>query len=364
MRRRTWLQGAGAAALASGLAACGNKEAAAPPEEAKPRHAWKMVTSWAADVPGLADAATGLARRITQASGGRLTVTVHAAGTLVPPFEVFDAVSRGTAEMGHSAAYYWIDKMPSAAFFCAVPFGMTAQEMNAWLAHGGGLALWRELYAPAGVVPFAAGNTGMQMAGWFNREIRSLGDLAGLKMRIPGLGGEVLARLGVTTVNLPGADLVDALKSGAIDATEWVGPHNDLAFGLQRVARFCYYPGWQEPGSTLECLVNRAALDALPADLQALVETCCAATNDAVLAEFTARNQQALQVLRDAHHVQFRPLPADVMVALRKASAEVLDAAAARDPFARRVRDSALVFQAQARAWSAVSDAAWQSARR
>ena len=359
------MQGAGAAALASGLAACGRGEA--PPPDDAPAAAprtWKMVTSWAADFPGLADAATMLAERITRASGGRLAVTVHAAGTLVPPFDVFDAVSRGTAEMGHSAAYYWIGTRPAAAFFCAVPFGMTAQETNAWLQHGGGLALWRELYAPAGVIPFAAGNTGMQMAGWFNREIRSLADLVGLKMRIPGLGGEVLARLGVTTVNIPGAELAAALESGAIDATEWVGPYNDLAFGLQRVARFCYYPGWQEPGSTLECLVNRAAFEALPADLQAIVETCCAATNDAVLAQFTARNLQALQALRDEHRVQFRPLPADVMLALRKASAEVLDAMATRDPFVRRVRDSALAFQAQARAWNAVSEAAWHGLRR
>jgi TRAP-type mannitol/chloroaromatic compound transport system substrate-binding protein len=213
-------------------------------------------------------------------------------------------------------------------------------------------------------VPFAAGNTGMQMAGWFKREIRSLADLTGMKVRVPGLGGEVLARLGVKTVNLPGAELIAALQSGALDGTEWLGPYNDLVFGLHRAARYCYYPGWQEPGPVLECMVNKTAFEALPADLQAIVETSCAATNDAVLAEYTARNIEALRTLRDEHDVQFRPLPADVLSALRKASAQVLEAAANADPFVRRVHDSAHAFQAGAMAWHRLSDGAWHAARR
>jgi TRAP-type mannitol/chloroaromatic compound transport system substrate-binding protein len=283
MKRRDWLQGAAVAAAATTLAACGKQTAPAAGDAAgadqSPR-TWKMVTAWPANFPGLGTGAQALADLITRASGGRLSVKVYGGGELVPPFEVFDAVSRGTAEMGHSASYYWKGKSEAAPFFSAVPFGMNAQEMNGWLQFGGGIELWRELYSGFNLVPFAAGNTGVQMAGWFNREIRSLADLAGLKMRIPGLGGEVMARLGVTTVNLPGAELFTALQSGAIDAAEWVGPYNDLAFGLHRVAKYCYYPGWQEPGPTLECMIHKSAFDALPEDLRALVDACCRAVND------------------------------------------------------------------------------------
>ena len=359
------MQGAGAAALASALAACGKE---APQETAAPADAprtWKMVTSWAADFPGFAEAASALAQSITRASGGRLTVSVHPAGTLVEAFDVFDAVSKGSsAEMGHSAAYFWQARSAAAPFFCALPFGMTAQETNAWLHAGGGLELWREWYAPHGLVPFAAGNTGMQLAGWFNREIRSLADLAGLKMRSPDLGGTVLARLGVATVNLPGAQVLEAMKRGELDAVEWLGPWNDLAFGLHTVARHCYGPGWQEPGSTLECLVHKPAFDALPADLQAIVETCCRAANDALLAQYTARNAQALRTLREQHGIAVRTLPTDVLNALRRASNEVIDAAGADDPFVRRVRDSARAFQAGVAAWHAVSEQAYFAARR
>lgn len=367
MKRRDWLQGAGAAALATGLAGCGKDAApsgaAGKTEPPAVRH-WKMVTAWPANFPGLGTGAAELAALITRASGGRITVKVYGGGELVPPFEVFDAVSRGTAEMGHSASYYWKGKSEAAPFFCSVPFGLNAQEQNGWLAYGGGLELWRELYAQHNLVPFAAGNTGVQMAGWFNRELKSLADLAGLKMRIPGLGGEVMARLGVTTVNLPGAELFTALQSGAIDATEWVGPYNDLAFGLHRVAKYCYYPGWQEPGPTLECMVHKPAFDALPDDLKAVVEACCRSVNESMLAEYTARNQRALETLKNEHKVEFRPLPDDILAALKRASQEVLETAAAADPFARRVYDSLRAFQTQALAWHALSEEAWYRMRR
>lgn len=364
MKRRDLLAGAGLAALATGLAACGREDGGpgAGRDDGKPRH-WKMVTSWPANFPGLGTGASDLARLITEASGGRLTVKVYAGGELVPPFEVFDAVSRGTAEMGHSAAYYWKGKHEAAPFFCAVPFGFNAQEMNGWLYHGGGLELWRELYAQFDLVPFAAGNTGVQMAGWFNREIRSLADLRGLKMRIPGLGGEVMARVGATPVNLPGAELFTAMQSGAIDATEWVSPYNDLAFGLHRVAQYCYYPGWQEPGPALECMIHKPAFDGLPEDLQTLVAACCRAVNEAMLAEYTARNQQALEQLVDEHGVKFLPLPKDVLGALRHATTAVLEEAAARDPFTRKVYDSVKAFQQQAAAWHRVSEEAYYAAR-
>ena len=275
MRRRDVLRGAGLAAVATGLAACGPRTGGDGAGVARVH--WKMVTSWPTNFPGLGTGAARLAASITAASGGRLTVRVHGAGELVPAFGVFDAVARGTAEMGHSAAYYWQALVPSAPLFCTVPFGLTATGMGAWLHEGGGLALWREAYAPHGLRPFPAGNTGMQMAGWFREPVESLASLQGLRIRMPGLGGEVMARVGASPVNLPGDAVFAALEAGTLDAAEWMGPYNDLAFGLHRAARYGYTPGWQEPGPALEATVNAAAWAALPLDLQAIVETCCRA---------------------------------------------------------------------------------------
>lgn len=364
MKRRELLRGAGLATLAAGLTACGGRQNAASGTSSDVRLQWKMVTSWPTNFPGLGTGAARLAELITETSGGRLSVKVFGAGELVPAFEVFDAVSRGTAEMGHSASYYWKGKTAAAPFFSAVPFGLNAQEMNGWLYSGGGLELWRELYAGFGLVPFPAGNTGVQMAGWFRKELKSLADLKGLKMRIPGLGGEVMARVGATPVNLPGSEIFTALQTGAIDAAEWVGPYNDLAFGLHRVAKYCYYPGWQEPGSTLEAMINQKAYDALPDDLKALVATCCEAANSGMLAEYTARNQQALDVLVREHGVELRRLPDDVMAALKRAAEQVLEETAASDPFARKVYESLRAYKAQTQAWHAVSEEAYYAARR
>ncbi len=362
MRRRELVAGL---ALGAGVAACSRPEgdpALASAPAAKPM-LWKMVTTWPPNFPGLGTSAARLAERIGQLSGGRLTVRVYGAGELVPALEVFDAVSTGTAEMGHGGAYYWKGKSEAAQFFSAVPFGMNAQEMNGWLYHGGGLELWRTLYARFGLVPFPAGNTGVQMGGWFNRQINSVADLKGLKMRIPGLGGEVLARLGGSPVNIPGGELFTAMQQGTIDALEWVGPYNDLAFGLHKVARHYYYPGWHEPGTTLECMVNKAAFDALPADLQAIVEMACRATNDDMLAEFTAKNQSALETLLNEHQVDLRPFPDEVLRALREASEAVVAEIAQRDDFSRQVFESSRSFATQARAWHRVSEQAYFRAR-
>ena len=361
MKRRQLLTAAGATAA---LAAC----ARAPGDQPGSGHdgrtfQWKMVTSWQPNFPGLGTGAARLAELIGQASGGRLTIKVFGGNELVPPFEVFDAVSRGTAEMGHSAAYYWKGKSAAAPFFCALPFGLNAQEMNGWLYHGGGLELWREVYAPFNLVPFPAGNTGVQMAGWFNREITSIQDFKGLKMRIPGLGGEVVSRLGVTAVNIPGAEIYTAMQTGALDACEWVGPYNDLAFGLFRVAKYCYYPGWQEPGPTLECMINQDAWNGLPDDLKSLVEVCCRAINDDMLAEYTAQNHRALSILQNEHKVEFRRLPDTVLAALRAESDQVVAALASTDGVARRVFDSFRAFRDQVRGYHAISEVAYFQAR-
>jgi TRAP-type mannitol/chloroaromatic compound transport system substrate-binding protein len=296
-------------------------------------------------------------------SGGRIQVKVYGAKELVPPFEVFDAVSRGTAEMGHGASYYWKGKSEAAQFFSAVPFGLTADEMNGWLYHSQGMELWQETYRPFGLVPMAAGNTGVQMAGWFNREIASLDDLRGLKMRIPGLGGEVLARAGGVPVSMPGGELFTALQSGAIDATEWVGPYNDLAFGLYKAAKYYYYPGWHEPGTTLECIVNQQAFEALPAELQVIVRNAVRVANQDMLAEYVARNNQALQTLTQEHKVEVRKLPDEVLNRLRELSDEVVAEIAEKDAMSRRVYESFQAFREQAIQWSDISDRAYLNAR-
>ncbi len=357
MKRRDFIKSVGAGSVAAGTLL------GAPAVHAKAKYRWKMVTTWPKNFPGMGTGANNLAKLIEQMSGGRIEVKVFGAGELVPAFEIFDAVSRGMAEMGHGASYYWKGKSEAAQFFSAVPFGLTAQEMNAWLYHGGGMALWEEVYAGFGLIPTAAINTGVQMGGWFNKEVNTLKDLDGLKMRIPGLGGEVLKRLGGTPVNLPGGEIFTSLKSGAIDATEWVGPYNDLAFGLHKAAKYYYYPGWHEPGTTLECFVNKKAFEALPKDLQAIVINAAKASNLDGLSEFTARNNQALDVLVNKHKVQLRRFPDEVLQKLRAISDEVVAEVAEKDPACRKVYDSFRVFRDQVVAWHDVSERAYLNAR-
>jgi TRAP-type mannitol/chloroaromatic compound transport system substrate-binding protein len=236
-------------------------------------------------------------------------------------------------------------------------------EMNGWLYKGGGLELYRELYAGFDLVPFPAGNTGVQMGGWFNREINSVADLQGLKMRIPGLGGEVLRRAGGTPVNLPGAEIFTALQTGSIDATEWIGPYNDVAFGLNKAARYYYYPGWQEPGPVLECIVNRQAFESLPDDLQAVVEIACSAINDQMTAEFVARNARSLAQLRTEGDVEIRPFPKAVLDELRSLTDQVVAELVAGDPQAAAVYASFAEYRELARDWSNLSERAMLNTR-
>ena len=364
--RRGALAVAAAGLVVTLLGGCAPKEnqtaAAAAPADAF-NVEWKLVTTWPKNLPALGTAPEKIAELVAAMSSGRFQIKVYAAGELVPALEVFDAVSQGNAEMGHGAAYYWRGKAPMAAFFTTVPFGMTAQEMNGWLRYGGGLELWRELYAPFGLVPLPAGNSGVQMAGWFNKEINSLEDLQGLKMRIPGLGGEVFGRAGGTAVTLPGSEIFTALQTGVVDAAEWVSPYNDLAFGLQEIAQFYYYPGWHEPGATLEAIVNAEAWAALPADLQAMLETACQAVNQDVLDEFTARNAAAMRTLVEEHGVQVRRLPDDVLARLQEISAQVLAEQAGDDALGQRILASYQTFLADVRGYHAQSEQAYINAR-
>lgn len=359
MKRRDVLAGAGALALTG----CAGEQQECKTGDAGQTYSWKMVTTWPPNFPGVGTGVLRLAKFIEDASNGRLRIKVYAAGELVPAFEVFDTVSRGTAEIGHGAAYYWKGKSEAAQFFTALPFGMNAMEMNGWLYYGGGLELYRELYAGFDLVPFPAGNTGVQMGGWFNKEINSLADLDGLKMRIPGWGGEVLKRAGGTPVNLPGSEIFTALQTGSIDATEWIGPYNDVAFGLHKAARYYYYPGWQEPGPVLECIVNKQAFEELPKDLQTIVEIACSAINDQMTAEYTARNATALEQLRSDGEVELRKFPDDVMTQLRDLTLEVVDELVAKDPVAARINESFSNFRRTVGAWTEISEQAMLDSR-
>jgi TRAP-type mannitol/chloroaromatic compound transport system substrate-binding protein len=358
MKRRNFIQKAGVSSLAAATTLTAPGIA-----NANVQFKWKMVTAWPKNFPGLGTNANLLAKMITEMSGGRIEIKVYGAKELVPAFEVFDAVSKGTAEMGHSGAYYWKGKSEATQFFSAVPFGLTAQEMNAWLYYGGGLELWRELYKPFGIIPAATGNTGVQMAGWFNREIKTITDLKGLKMRIPGLGGEVLRRAGGTPVTMPGGELFTSLQSGTLDATEWVGPYNDLAFGFYKVAKYYYYPGWHEPGPTMEALINEKAFNELPKDLQACVLIACKAANLDMLSEYTARNNQALDTLINNHKVKVLPLPEDVLRALKHLSNEVVVELANKDAVSKKIYDSVSQFRAQVTKWGTISELAFLKAR-
>ncbi len=324
---------------------------------------WKLVTTWPKGLPGLGSAPENFARRVDEMSNGRLSIRVYGAGEVVPPFEVFDAVSQGVAEMGHGASYYWKGKIPSSVFYTAVPFGMTAQEMNGWLHYGGGLELWRELYAPFGVRPFAGGSTGVQMAGWFNRELKSAEDLKGLKMRIPGLAGEVFTASGGTSVRLAGGEIYTSMQTGVIDAVEWVGPYNDRTLGLMEVAEYYYYPGWHEPGAMLEFTVNQEAFDRLPADLQAIVEGAARATNQDMLDEFTARNNSSLTSLLDEYETKLRPLPDDVMDILHSNAVIALDKLKQDDPMAAKISASYEDFLDGVRTYHEISERAYLNAR-
>ena len=361
MDRRKFVGAAGLAGAAGLLNACGKP--AGPQAECEGQTTtqtfeWKMVTSWPRDFPGLGTGASRLAESIGKLSNGRLKIKVYGANELVPAFEVFDAVQQRTAEMGHSAPYYWKGKAPAAQFFAGIPFGMTAQELHGWIYYGGGLELWQEVYAPHGLVPFLACNTGPQMGGWFNHEINTVADLKGLKMRIPGLGGEILRRAGGTPVNIPGAELFTALQTGTIDATEWVGPYNDLAFGLFRAAKYYYYPGWHEPGSGLECTINQEAWNSLPADLQAIVRVACQAAVLDCLSEFTYNNGIALKTLTDKHGVELRRFPDEVLSHLGAIRDDVMREMAAETELMGRIYASFQAYQEIVNPWTAISERA------
>lgn len=353
MKRRQFLtSAAGAAAAGAAGAASGFPK----PAIAQNRIEWTMVTSWPKNAPGVGVNAQRAADLITALSDGRLTVKLYAAGELVPPFEAFDAVVGGTADLLHATPYYWQGKNPSFHWFTGIPFGLTAAEYEGWLYYGGGQELWERAYAPFGMKPFYAGNSGVQAGGWFRREINTLDDLQGLKFRIAGLGGAVMQKLGATVVLTPPGEIFAALQSGAVDAAEWVGPWNDLAFGLHQIAKYYYQPAFHEPGPALEITVNKARYDALPEDLKQIVAAAASATANRTLADFTFHNIESLEPLVRDHGVQLRTWPDEIVRAMGRASREVIEEIAASDPLAEQVNTSYMTYLEKARTWSRWSD--------
>jgi len=324
---------------------------------------WKMITSWPKNLPAIGTTPEAFAERVRKMSNGRMNIRVYGANELVGGLEVFDAVSQGVAEIGHSGAYYWQGKIPATPFFSTIPFGLTGTEMNAWLTYGGGNELWRELYEPFNLIPVRGGNSGTQMFGWFNREINSLQDLQGLKMRIPGLGGEVFSRVGGTPVTMQVSDVFTALQTGALDATEWISPYNDLAAGYHTVADYYYYPGWHEPGSTLETIFNKSAFEALPEDLQEILYAGTEVMNQELLDEFTAKNNEALRVLVEEHDVQLRKLPDEVLIEFKRISEQVVTELAEQSPDTRRVFESFNTFREGVSNYHRIAEDAFIEAR-
>ncbi len=347
MDRRKFLAAAATAGAATAVSA---------PAIAQSKREWKMVTTWPKGMPGVGTSAQRAADLITAASDGRLTVRVYGAGELVPPFEALDAVQGGSVEMAHASPYFWVGKSKALNYFTTIPFGLTAVELAAWLYYGDGMKLWQEVYAPYGVVPFYAGNSGVQAAGWFSKEIKSVADIKGLKFRIAGLGGEVMRRMGATVVMTPPGDILTSIMSGHVDAAEWVGPWNDIAMGLFKAAKFYYLPAFHEPGPGLEVIVNKDLFAGLPKDLQQIVRVACSACANESLAEFQFHNIQSYEQLASKYGVEVRQLPDDVVEALAKATGEVLDDMAKADPQTAKVHASFMDFLKKAHAYNKVMD--------
>jgi len=358
MKRRDFLKkgavGVSGAAAASTIAA---------PAIAQERIEITMVSTWPRDFPGLGTGAQRFAQRLSDMTDGRMQVEYFAAGERVKAFDSFDEVASGNAQIYHGAEYYWKGKHPGFAYFTAVPFGLTYTEMNAWMRFGGGQALWDELAADFGLKGLMCGNTGVQMGGWFNKEINTPEDLKGLKMRIPGQGGDVMAKLGASPVSLPGGQIYENLVSGAIDATEWVGPWNDEAFKLYEAAQYYYWPGFHEPGPMLGIGMNKSWWDSLSSSDQLLIEAASSMENDVMMSEFNAKNGAALDRLINEQGVELRRFSDDLYDAFGRASNEVYEEVKAHSDLAARIHESYLKARSEVGSWMKLADQAYVAQR-
>lgn len=360
MKRRNLLNAAAlGASSAVAMAACSQANSTTGTTAATdnlPDIEWEMATSWPVSLDTIFGGAQVLCDRLATLTNNKFKITPRAAGELAPPLEVLNVVSQGAVPIGHTASYYYLGKSPALAFGTTVPFGLTPQQQNAWLYEGGGLKQLQDLYASKfNVIQFPAGNTGTQMGGWFRKEISTLADLQGLKMRIPGLGGQVMAKLGVTVQNLPGGEIFQALQTGAIDAAEWVGPYDDEKLGLYKVANYYYYPGWWEPGATLEVQINLNEWNKLPATYQAALQTAAYEANLTMLSRYEARNNEALQKLVD-NGVQLRSYSDEIMTAAASAAFALYDEFAGKDADFKAVYDGWKPFRDRVYAWNNLNE--------
>lgn len=322
----------------------------------KNSYVWKMVTTWPPNFPVVGEGCNMMAQWIEEMSGGRMKIQVFGGGELVPSFECFDAVRHGAIEMGHGASYYWAGKIPSGQYFSSVPFGMNAQQAYAWVLSGGGLKLWEELYAPYGLIPIPSGNTGLQMGGWFNKEINNVADIKGLKMRIPGLGGKVLTKAGGTSVTVAGGELYTNLERGVLDATEWIGPYHDYLMGFHQVAKYYYYPGWHEPGTMLELIINKEKFEALPKDLQQIIRQASYRINHWMWTEFDMQNSLYLQKIIEEGKTTLKTFPQEVLDSLRQQMPSVIADLENADARAVKIGEAYQKFRSTIQPWSVISD--------
>ncbi len=357
MKRRQFINNtAVGATTAAALAACSPTTTSSPSTsgEGLPRIRWRMATSWPKSLDTIYGGAQTVCDRVKAMTGGRFEITPFAGGEIVPGLQVLDAVQAGTVECGHSASYYYVGKNQALGFGTSLPFGLTAQQQNAWFYHGGGLEAMHKIYADFNVISFPAGNTGAQMGGWFKNEINSISDLNGLKMRIPGLGGEVMSRLGVNVQVLPGGEIFLALDRGTIDAAEWVGPYDDEKLGLNKAAPFYYYPGWWEPGPTLEVEVNKTAWEKLPKEYQEVFITAAKEANLNMLAKYDALNREALQRLI-ASGTQLKAYSNEIMTAAQKAAFELYEETASKNPAFKEIYEPWKQFRQKVSEWNRIN---------
>ncbi|MCT7982937.1 TRAP transporter substrate-binding protein [Laspinema sp. A4] len=357
MKRRK-LIGHGAIGALSAAAATACSPAAKGPAASRdslPRIRWNMATSWPASLDTIYGGAQTIAKRVAEMTDNRFEIRPYPAGELLPGLQVLDAVQSGTVQCGHTASYYYIGKNPALAFATSVPFGLNAQQQNAWLYHGGGLEAIQRLYSDFNIINFPAGNTGVQMGGWFKRQINSVRDLNGLKMRIPGLGGQVMEKLGVNVQVLPGGEIFLALERGAIDAAEWVGPYDDLKLGLNKAAQFYYYPGWWEPGPTLDVLVNKSQWEQLPKDYQEIFKTAAYEANLNMLARYEVLNREALATLKTGG-TQLLPYSQEIIDAAKKVTFELYAQNASQDATFRGIYEQWNKFREEIYQWTAITE--------
>jgi len=362
MKRKTFLKSTilGAIGAGTALTGCASNEestsSASPAIQSGKKYNWRMVTTWPPKFPVLGECADMFADYVKKMSGGRLNIKVYGAGELVPALEAFGTVSDGIAEMGSGASYYWIGKSPAAQFFASIPFGMNAQQLTSWMVSGGGYELWKEVYAPFNLIPLLGGNTGVQMGGWFNKEINTVDDLKGLKMRIPGIAGKALEKAGGAPVLLPGGEVYTSLERGVIDACEWIGPYHDYKMGFHKIAKYYYTPGWHEPGTQLEFFMNKQAYEKLPEDLQEIVMAASYRIHTWVLAEFEAQNSVWLDKIITESNAVVKQFPKPVLDQLRIYSNEAIQELVGTTPLAEKVYKSFSNFKSKIAKWAKLTE--------